>query len=70
MMTPMSIKDWPSLNKPRLHKILDAGLLEIGQVSGVVQVSLRIQVTVADFDGVEEAEFGHRADYTTVKRKT
>jgi hypothetical protein len=27
-------------------------------------VALRVQVTVADFDGVEEFEFGHVANYT------
>ena len=43
---------------------MDAPGLEIGQVFGVVQVALRVQVPVADFDWVKEAEFRHGEDYT------
>ena len=52
------------LEKPQVDKIIDTRCLEVSQVLGVIQVTLRVQVAVADFDGVEEAEFGHRANYT------
>jgi hypothetical protein len=40
-------------------KIGNAALLKIGQVLGVVKMTLRVQVAVADFDGVGEFEIGH-----------
>jgi hypothetical protein len=54
------------LEKPQVDKVINARGLEIGQVLGVIQVSLRVQVTVADFDWVKEAEFGHASDYTVL----
>ena len=47
--------------QPHLHKVVDARLLEIGQVLGVVDVSLRVQIPVADFGGMEEFVIGHGA---------
>jgi hypothetical protein len=35
---------------------LNARLLEKGHVLGVVEVALRVEVTVADFDGMMEVE--------------
>jgi hypothetical protein len=50
-----------------VDKIIDAGGLKIGQVLGVVQVPLRVQVTVTDFDWVEKTEIRHTHDYTMEK---
>jgi hypothetical protein len=49
--------------KPQVDKIIDAGCLEISQVFGVVQVTLRVQVPVADFDRMIKTEFWHAHDY-------
>jgi predicted nuclease of restriction endonuclease-like (RecB) superfamily len=48
-----------SAEKPKLNQIVDTCLLEIGQVFGVVDVSLRVQIPVADFDWMEEFEIRH-----------
>jgi hypothetical protein len=53
-----------------VDKVVDSRCLEISQVLGVIQMALRIQVTIADFDGVKEAEFGHGPDYKAVESKT
>ncbi len=45
--------------KPKLNQIADARLLEVGQVFGVVDVSLRVQISVADFGWVKEFIVGH-----------
>ena len=47
-----------------MSEILDAPLLEKRDEFGVVEVALRVEVTVADFDGMVEAEVGHAANYT------
>jgi hypothetical protein len=46
-----------------MDKIIDTGCFEIGQVFCIVQVTLRVQVTVADLDGMIKEDLGHRADY-------
>ena len=45
------------LEQAQVQEIMDARLLEVGQVFGVVEVALRIQVAVADLDAVIKAEF-------------
>jgi len=47
-----------------LGKIEDARLFKVGQVSGIVEVTLRVQVAVAYLDGVGEVEIGHGRNYT------
>jgi hypothetical protein len=47
------------VKQPKLDQIIDARLLEVGQVFCVVYMSLRVQVSVADFSGVEEFVIGH-----------
>src|SRR3970040_1104475 len=42
-------------------EVLGARLLEVGEDRGVVDVSLRIEVGVGDFDGVRKAEGRHTA---------
>jgi len=37
-------------------EVLDASLLEKGDELGVVEMTLRVEVAVADFDGVVEAK--------------
>ncbi len=40
---------------------MDSRLLEISQIFGIVDVSLWVKVTIADFDWMEEFEFRHNA---------
>ena len=56
---PENRRRLPRRKKPQMRKVIDTSCLEISQVFGVVQVALRVQVTVADFDGMEKTEFGH-----------
>jgi hypothetical protein len=52
------------IEQTQLNEVIDTRLLEVRQVFCVVHMSLRIQIAVADFGGVEEFEFAHRRDYT------
>ena len=49
------------LEQAEMFDVVDARLLEEGHILGVVEVTLRVEVTVADFDGMVEVEFGHAA---------
>jgi len=45
--------------QPKLDQIVDTRLLEVGQVFCVVDMSLRIQISVTDFGWMEEFEISH-----------
>ena len=49
------------VKKTQLNEVVDTRLLEVRQVFGVVHMSLRVQIPVADFGWVEELEFAHGA---------
>jgi len=53
----------------QLHEIVDTRLLEVGQVFCVVDMSLRIQISVTDFGWVEEFEISHAAIIVRVHAK-
>ena len=45
--------------QPQMDQIRNARLLEKSQEARVVDVTLRVQVAVTNFDGVEEPKFAH-----------
>src|SRR5690349_17692682 len=45
----------------QLDHIVDASLFEIGEMFCVIDVALRIQIPVTDFDGMVETVIAHRA---------
>lgn len=45
--------------QPQVHQVLDARLLKVGQMFGVVDVALRVQIPVTDFDGMMEMIIAH-----------
>ena len=47
--------------EPQLDHVSDAGLLEIREMFCIVDVSLRIQIPVADFDGMIKTKIAHGA---------
>ena len=47
--------------KPQVHEIVQAAMLKIGQVSGVVDVALRVQVPITHMDGMREFKGVHAA---------
>jgi hypothetical protein len=48
----------------QLDLIADACLLKVSQMLCVVNMSLRVQIPVTDFDGMVEVELRHAVDYT------
>ena len=44
-------------------KVLNARLLHISEVIGIVDVTLRIKIAITDFDGMIKMELGHGGDY-------
>jgi hypothetical protein len=53
-----------------VDEVVDAGLLEIGQELGVVEMALRVKVPVTDFDGMVEMKTGHAKIIACPVRKT
>ncbi len=49
------------VEQAHFHEVIDTRLLEIRQVFCVVDMSLRVQIPVADFGGVEEVVVSHGA---------
>ncbi len=47
------------VEKPQVDQVFDAGLLKKGQETGIVDVSLRVQVAITDFDWMGKVIFGH-----------
>jgi len=52
------------LKKAKMDKVLNARLLYISEVIGVVDVTLRIQVAVTDLNGMVETKMRHAGNYT------
>ncbi len=50
-----------SIEQAQLNKIVNARLLKVGQVFCVVDVSLRVEIPIADFSWVEEFVIVHCA---------
>ena len=63
-------------DNPKLHERLvfaeqaqpdpigNASLFKVCQIFCIVDMSLRVQIPVTDFDGMIEMKIGHEADYT------
>ena len=53
------VKERAPVPQPQVDDVSDARLFEVGQVAGVVDMPLRIEVGVAHLDGMVEAEAWH-----------
>jgi hypothetical protein len=49
------------LEQAEMFDVLDARLFEKGYELGIVEVPLRVEIAVANFDGMMELEVGHVA---------
>ena len=48
----------------QIANIGNPGLFQVSQITGIIDVALRVEVAVADFDWVVEMEVCHTIDYT------